>query len=587
MPFQPTLKGVQTERQYTEEFKGYNHNLRVREGEFYDMQNLTSDYYPILSPRAGRRAYVSGINPQGLITKDNLCYVDGADFVIDKYPVQMGLSTDPADCPKTLVSMGAYVLIFPDKKYINTLDITDFGNIDAEWQSTGAVTFSLCTIDGAEYTDTVVSGTAPTSPANGAYWIDTGSTPHALKQYSASSENWVTIATTYIKISAEGIGKAFKQWDGVTIEGVADEKLQALNNTMIIQTIADDYIVVIGIIDTMTEQDEQLTVSRKMPAMDFVTESENRLWGCRYGTNNKGEVVNEIYACKLGDFKNWNSFQGISTDSYAASCGTDGQFTGAITHLGYPLFFKENCVHKVYGNMPSNYQIQTTTLRGVQKGSGKSLAIVNELLFYKASSGICVYDGSLPVEINAAFGQERYSEAVGGVYDNKYYVSMKGIDGSWNLFVYDQQKAMWHKEDNFRADCFACARDVFYAIEHGTGEIIELAGSEHSIERVEWMAETGDLGLGDPNMKYISRLTVRINLDVGSKVDFDALYDHERKWVHLATLEGTSLRTFTFPLRTRRCDHMKLRIKGRGDAKIYSIAKVVEGGSAGGGRYRY
>lgn len=582
MPFQPTLKSTQTERQYTDEFAGYNHNLRIKENEFYDMQNMTSDYYPILSPRAGRRVYAENINPKGLIAKDNLCYVDGKDFVIDKYHIDMGLN----DEPKNLVSMGAYVLIFPDKKYINTLNLTDFGNIEAEWQSAGAVTFSLCTVDGAEYTDTVVSATAPTSPANGAYWIDTSGTPHALKQYAASSESWVTIATTYIKISAEGIGRAFKQWDGVTIEGVSDEKLQALNSTMVIQAIADDYIVVIGIIDTMTEQDEPLTVSRKIPAMDFVIESENRLWGCRYGTNNKGEVVNEIYACKLGDFKNWNSFMGISTDSYAASCGTDGQFTGAITHLGYPLFFKENCVHKVYGNMPSNYQIQTTAMRGVQKDSGKSLAIVNELLFYKASSGICVYDGSLPVEISAVFGQERYSEAVGGAFDNKYYVSMKGTDGSWNLFVYDQHKAMWHREDNLRADCFACARDVLYVIEHGTGEIIELAGCD-SIEQVDWSVETGDLGLGDPNMKYISRLAVRLNLSVGARVDFDAIYDNNRKWKHVATLEGTSLRTFTFPLRTKRCDHIKLRIKGKGEAKIYSIEKIVERGSYGGNRYRH
>ena len=104
----------------------------------------------------------------------------------------------------------------------------------------------------------------------------------------------------------------------------------------------DDYIVVIGILDTTQTISNSITIERRMPSMDFVTESENRLWGCRYGTANNGEVVNEIYSSKLGDFKNWNCFMGLSTDSYVASCGTDGQFTGAITHLGYPLFFKEN-----------------------------------------------------------------------------------------------------------------------------------------------------------------------------------------------------------------------------------------------------
>ena len=175
-----------------------------------------------------------------------------------------------------------------------------------------------------------------------------------------------------------------------------------------------------------------------MPLLDFVIESGNRLWGCRYGENANGDVVNEIYASKLGDFKNWNCFMGISTDSYVASCGTDGQWTGAITHLGYPIFFKENYLHKVYGNYPSNYQIQTTECRGVQKGCGKSLAIVNEKLFYKSINGICVYDGSLPSEISQAFGDIRYSEAVGGSHNNKYYVSMKSEeDNKYYLFVFD------------------------------------------------------------------------------------------------------------------------------------------------------
>ena len=168
---------------------------------------------------------------------------------------------------------------------------------------------------------------------------------------------WVAIATTYIKISSPGIGKPFQQYDGVTISGVLPDKLKDLNNTMVIWACGDDYIVVVGILDMVTTQanaDGAITVERRMPYMDFVTESENRLWGCRYGVARNGEVVNEIYASKLGDFKNWNCFMGISTDSWVASCGTDGQFTGAIAMPGYVVFFKENCLHKVYGNRPSH-----------------------------------------------------------------------------------------------------------------------------------------------------------------------------------------------------------------------------------------
>jgi hypothetical protein len=289
-------------------------------------------------------------------------------------------------------------------------------------------------------------------------------------------------------------------------------------------------------------------------------------------------VVNEIYASKLGDFKNWNCFMGVSTDSYAASCGTDGQFTGAITHMGYPLFFKENCVHKVYGNYPSNFQIQATACRGVQKDCDRSLAIVNETLFYKARSGVCAYDGSLPTEVSYAMGNEVYSDAVGGAHGNKYYISMKDVSGIYHLFVYDAAKAMWHKEDDVPIDSFCSCRGEMYAISNG--KIITMLGSgTQETDAVEWMVETGEIGISSPDMKYVSRLTVRMSMDIGSEVSFFAQYDFSDEWEHLGTIQSTNLRSFSIPIRPKRCDHLKLRIEGEGVVKIYSITKTIEQGS--------
>lgn len=573
----PKLRELEAGRQMVDTFRGYNHNLRISDGEFFDMKNMTSDYYPVLSPRKKRGVYASPNSPNGLIAKDALCYVDGTKFVINEYPVEMGLN----DEPKQLISMGAYVIIMPDKKWINTLDTTDFGDIEASFTSESDVTFTLCTVDGAEYENMTISPDEPEDPENMALWVDTSSTPHTLKQYSSTSSMWVQIATTYVKIACTNIGKAFEQYDGVTISGIKSDKLQDLNASMIVWAKGDDYIVVVGILDEVTHQTVEegtITVERRMPSMDYITESENRLWGCRYGIDANGEVVNEIYASKLGDFKNWNCFMGIATDSYAASCGTDGQFTGAITHMGYPLFFKENCVHKVYGNYPANFQIQTTACRGVQKGCSRSLAIVNEVLYYKARSGICAYDGSLPTEASYALGNEAYSEAVGGAHGNKYYVSMKDVTGTWNLFVYDTAKGMWHKEDDLQADCFCSCRNELYAISKGT--IITMLGSGDAYEgKLKWMVQTGEIGITSPDMKYISRLTVRMAMDIGSEVRCYAQYDFSDAWEALFTLRSDNLRSFSLPIRPKRCDHMKLRIEGDGMAKIYSITKTIEQGS--------
>lgn len=579
----PTFAAPDSSRDMVDVFKGYNHNLRIGDGEFFDMKNMTSDYYPVLSPRGQRGVYADTNSPQGLIAKDALCYVDGIDFVMDGYRVNMGLSTAEADCPKQLISMGAYVIIMPDKKWINTLDITEHGNIEASFTTSNDVTFQLCDIDGGEYAETFVSATEPENPENMDYWIDTSSTPHTLNQYSKSSAMWVAVATTYVKISSPGIGAAFKQYDGVTISGILHEQLQDLNGTMPIWACGDDYIVVLGIADTVISQtasEGAITIARKMPNMDFIIESENRLWGCKYGVANNGQVVNELYASKLGDFKNWNCFMGLSTDSYVASCGTDGQFTGAITHLGYPLFFKENCVHKVYGNYPANFQIQTTACRGVQKGCDRSLAIVNETLYYKARSAVCAYDGSLPVEISSYLGDVSYSKATAGAHGNKYYISMMDMDGAYHLFVFDTYKGMWHKEDNLQAAAFCSCHGELYCIDRGTGKILTMLGSgTKDGKKVSWMAETGIIGTSMPDMKYISRLTVRMSLAMGARVSIYVQYDSMGQWLPLCNMSSTNLRSFSIPIRTRRCDHLRLRFEGTGEARIYSITKTIEEGS--------
>lgn len=587
----PTLTEQATTRQIIDVFGGYNHNLRIGDGEFYDERNLCSDDYPLLTTRRQRGVYASPTNPQGMIAKDALCYVDGSAFVINEKRIEMNLSTAAEDCPKSLVSMGAYVIILPDKKYINTAEVSDRGSMEATYTSTGDVTFSLCTADGGSYGDVITSAAAPENPANGAYWLDVSGEQHALKVYSSATGVWSTVATTYVKISATGIGAQFGRYDGVQLSGIVKNGVKDLNGSAIVWAKGDDYIVVVGILDasvTQTAADGAVKVERSVPDMDFVIESGNRLWGCKYGYAD-GKTVNEIYASKLGDFKNWNCFMGISTDSYAASCGTDGQWTGAITHLGYPLFFKENCLHKVYGTFPSNFQIQTTTCRGVQKGSGGSMAIVNEVLYYKSRGGVCVYDGSLPEEISAAFGGEIYSDAVGGGHRNKYYLSMKDSGGTWCLFVYDTRLGTWHKEDATHAEAWCSCRDEMYYIDASDKKIRTVLGSgTKDTSPISWMAETGTImalttSSNYPewisNKKFVGRMLIRMSLDAGATMQVYIQYDSSGVWEKLWDMTGKNLRTFSFPVRPHRCDHFRLKLEGTGGAKIYSITKTLERGS--------
>ena len=599
----PRLRVPSASRQMIDTFGGYNHNLRIGDGEFYNMKNMSSDDYPLLSTRKARGIYAEADKPAGLIAKDALCYVDGTKFVINKKEIDMRLN----DKPKQLISMGAYVIIMPDKKYINTQDLTDFGNIEAFYPGvdgqTVTASYEMCRLDGTTYTGAIKSASPPEGPEgsdgpeNMQLWIDISSTPHVLKQYSKTSATWIQIATTYVKISAPGIAAPFRQYDAVKISGFPTEDRQLAEMEGITYPLWEayhdpgdektgraegttDYVIIVGVLDEAVTYESNLRLERTMPIMDFVIESGNRLFGCRYGPAANGEVVNEIYASKLGDFRNWNCMMQVSTDSWVASLGTDGLFTGAITHMGYPLFFKENCVHKVYGNFPANFQIQTTACRGVQKGCDRSLAIVNETLYYKARSGVCAYDGSLPTEVSYALGNEAYRYAVGGSHGNKYYISMADNLGVYHLFVFDTAKGMWHREDNLRADCFCSCGDELYCIENGSGNILTMLGSGQAcMEPIEWMVETGMVGLSMPDRKYISRLNLRLMLPEHSQLSCYAEYDSSGHWEYLFTIAGQGTRAFALPIRPKRCDHMKLRFEGLGMAKIYSITKTIEQGS--------
>lgn len=594
MPYYSTLEETSQYRQSFDSFGGYNHNLKIAEGEWYDTKNLTSDYYPVMSQRGKRGLYIGLSKPQGIIAKDALAYInDGTLYYNNVSMANYMPNVNITEGEKTLLSMGAYLCIFPDGIYFNTEDFEDNGYMSRTNSincASTSVNYQICKLNGETITVSSVGDTEPDNPTNADYWLDTSNKDqHSLKVYSAASNMWSEVATVYVKISASGIGTGLSKYDGVTISGAAapddasdsvKKQIEALNGTVVIYDCGENYITVIGLLDAVAAQiTGTLKVAREVPKMDFVTECGNRLWGCKYGVVD-GKTVNELYCCVLGDFKNWRRYLGISTDAWSAGVGTDGRFTGAITHLGYPLFFKEDCVHKVYPSSAGAHQVVTINCRGVQRGSERSLAIVNEVLYYKSRTDICAFDGSLPQSVSTALGNEHYSGAHAGACGDKYYVSMKNEHGEWKLFAYDVLKGIWICEDGTEAVDFAEKDNDLYMLTSG-GSVLTIKGTSGTVaeDAVEWYAESGVIGFEYPDKKYLSRFNLRMSLAKGSKADLYLQYDSSGIWEHMGHIEGNDLRTFTLPIRPRRCDHLKMRISGQGEFKLYSIARILEIGS--------
>lgn len=324
-----------------------------------------------------------------------------------------------------------------------------------------------------------------------------------------------------------------------------------------------------------------ISAKRYVHDMDYVTECGNRLWGCFYGEKD-GKILNEIYASKLGDFKNWNSFQGLSTDSYAASRGTDGPWTGAITMNNYPLFFKRNYLEKIYISASGAHQITTTRMPGVQPGSWRSMQIIDGVLYYLSDSGVMTYDGSLPDCISSDLGEEKYKAGVGGKLGNCYYLSALGADGKPDLFVYDKSKGFWHREDETRALQMADRGDVLYQLLEDGSLISPGAAAEEDTATGEtdftWELVTGCIGYERPEQEYLKRLSIRMKLELGASAVVHVQYD-DGPWQRVATVEGNATKTTDVPVKPRRCDHFRIRISGIGEATIISIAREIEKGS--------
>lgn len=517
---------------------------------------------------------------RGMIMKNgNLAYMIRDRFYWKGHDITFPLEVTDLEEPQQLLSFGAYILIFPLGLYVNTQNMEDYGFLGAR-KSLEEVTYSVCGFSGGEFEYTL-SESAPKEPKDGEYWMRKSEEGDALYRWSEVMSMWSAVGTTYVKIKAgENDFDEFDIGDAIHVENASVKELNGINS---IVDKGKDYIVVTGIIRESVTQKGSVIFERKIPNIDHACISGNRVWGCHYG-----DGLNEIYACKLGDPKNWNSFQGTSIDSYAISLGDDGEFTGACNYQGYPMFFKENSIYKIYGNYPAAYQMTTYHCRGCQKGSAKSIVVIDEYLVYKSRYDICVFAGGYPTSISAKLGKEIYTDCVAGAVEGKYYVSMKDSKGEYSIFVYDFKNNLWVKDESMRIEEFAGtpSGELYGRTKLGIfnfGTDTQELGLEKvkTDEVVEWSAEFGTYGFDTPEKKYVKEIRVRAAIDFGARLKLEVYYDDSNSWNEYwidksGCLGDGKIRTYKVPIVPVCCDLMKMRISGVGRVDIYSLNREVE-----------
>lgn len=503
--------------------------------------------------------------------------------------------------PRELVFLGGWVCVFPDGKFANTAKLrtgavmlpnVDYGDIaqSNECQLGGTV-FVPCGPNGEEL-DTVWSDTPP---AQG-YWVDTSEPEATLRIWSQSQGLWVE-TNPYVKCSIPGIAKGLRTGDSVdlfcrleTNQG-PEPLLEALwRGTRTLAGVwhdpgaenreegRNDYVIIPGTLREACELEltwhdrSCFSVTRSIPKMDFVVSAGNRLWGC-YCANG----VNELYGSKLGDFRNWNCFEGLSTDSYRVSRGHSGPYTGAAVLGGCPLFFRADCLEKIFPAAGGDHGVVTVSLEGIEAGSAKSAVVIREKLYYKSEGGVCCYNGTLPVRISRALGNVSYHDAIAGARGSRYYINMKDQDGGYHLFVYNTETGFWYRED----DCYFLAAyragERLYLLPRLGTPLLCVDGSSGS-RNVDWWAETGDLLPRMALRRYVTRMQVTAQLDPGAELRVYLSYDGG-PWLRKGELRGNRLKSVTFPVLARRCERLRLRLEGTGGMELHSLSWLTQAGS--------
>ena len=96
----------------------------------------------------------------------------------------------------------------------------------------------------------------------------------------------------------------------------------------------------------------------------------------------------------------------------------------------------------------------------------------------------------------------------------------------------------------------------------------------------EWFFETGEIGLDSAGKKSISRYMMRLKLDAGAFLKISLMYDSSGIWQEYRTItQKDRITTVNIPIVPRRCDHLKIRVSGKGGLTLYSISKMYKQGS--------
>lgn len=497
---------IQKAKQTMVEMRGINFSDNLQDGDMSESLNISARRYPYITTRH-KRAKLDYEGADAITSWDKLVVVKDGELYYDGILVEGELS----EGEKQFAVVNAKLVIWPDKKYLDltSLTLTDLGAM------------------------AVVSGG--------------------------------TFTTESLTVGDVDLTTMFRVGDTVTIKGSSKE---GNNKDISIIGLTASTITVSADSFTAVSDTAALTIERRIPDLDYICESENRLWGC-------SNADRTIYASALGDPTNFFTYEGLSTDAYALAVGSEGDFTGCCKLSSSVLFWKETVLHKMLGSFPAEYSLYTYTLEGLRKGCHRSLQVINETLFYMGLHGVFAYTGGTPVLISSNFGSHEFTDAAAGNDGDTYYLSAREGDKNY-LFAYETKYGLWVMEDNLKVNYFARIGKDLYMMDD-SGKVWMADGGEDD-PNLEWKVVFAPLYETIEGHKVYSKLQFRFQLPKGSYVIASVRADG-KVWNEVGRTIGFNENISSMRVPVNRCDKFEIMLEGRGPCTILGMMREFTIGS--------
>lgn len=542
----PKLNPKQNKKSYLKIFGGLDRRQIISDSSLSDMKNMSCDNFPALSPCKESKTIAIINSPQAICSPEfaekELSSFTGVmeNRFIYKGKVIEGTLTDGE---KSIADFNGKICIFPDKVYYDYIP-------DSE---TGEVSQTLISMEKS------LSVKGP--------------------RFYSSKDALTGFYTSYISASTVDFSASFKEGDSIVISGSTKPE----NNVIFLQSRKDavsESAIVSAVITKVSEkridlalykksgeqtgfsnvtETGEITIRLAIPQMDHICVHNNRLWG----TSSSGEY---IYASKLGDMTNFNSFQGLADDSWYSYIATQGKFTGICSYRTSVVAFKENNIHHVYGDSPRNFSIPKHTACGCI--DGKSICEINGVLYFLSQRGFYAYNGGEPYNISSTLNRE-YSFCTGETDGKHYYVSATDHTGITEFMVYTPEYNLWMKRDNTLLNDMCSYNGNVYGITED--KMLLLNGGDFSSD---WSISTKGFTYDSFDLNGVSEIFLRAHLSPSSRIKVGVVFD-DSEYAECGIIKGENrLSSYRIPVRFKPCDHFSIKLSGEGEAFIHSIETI-------------